>query len=141
MTDAQLRAVQWLNRAFYADKAALAWREKLERDRALAERLSRCGDGVGGAAANGTESALLRFAQTERDLRGLLCELAAVREEIAKVIAGVEPQDLQALLVRHYLAYEPWETVAEKMHYSVRAVKYKHKAALDQVCIVLHFEM
>ena len=31
-----------------------------------------------------------------------------------------------------------WETVAEKMNYSVRTVKYKHKKALDKVCIVLH---
>ena len=138
MTEEQTAKIAWLNRAFHAEKAAMAWRAKLERDRSLAERISRTGDGSGGGQGNGTENALLRLAQTEAETRERLRELINIREEISTAIRKVDDPDMQAILVRHYLAYETFETVAEKMHYSVRSIKYKHKAALDKVCIELH---
>lgn len=138
MTEEQLAKIQWLNRAFHAEKAAKAWMAKLERDRSLAERISRSGNGTGGGQGNSTEDALIRLAQTESETRERLRELVDIREEISTAIRAVDDPDMQAILVRHYLAYETFETVAEKMHYSVRSIKYKHKAALDKVCIELH---
>ena len=41
MTQEQLDRIRWLNRAFHAEKAAKALLAKLERDRSLAERISR----------------------------------------------------------------------------------------------------
>lgn len=138
MTAEQLDRIRWLNRAFHAEKAAKAWLAKLERDRSLAERISRGLSSGGGSAGNSTEDALIRLADTERETQQRLRELAAIREEITQAIAAVEDYDMQAILVRHYLAYETFELIAEKMHYSERSVKYKHKAALDKVCIDLH---
>lgn len=138
MTEEQTAKIAWLNRAFHAEKAARAWMAKVERDRSLAERLSRGFEGTGGNSGNSTEGALLRLAQTEEETREKLRELVAVREEISDAIRQVDDMDMQAILVRHYLAYETFEQIAEKMHYSIRSIKYKHKAALDKVCIVLH---
>lgn len=138
MTAEQLDRIRWLNRAFHAEKAAKAWLAKLERDRSLAERISRGLSSGGGSAGNSTEDALIRLADTERETQQRLRELAAIREEITQAIAAVEDYDMQAILVRHYLAYETFELIAEKMHYSERSIKYKHKAALDKVCIDLH---
>ncbi len=143
MTAEQLEKIKWLNRAFYAEKAAKAWLAKLERDRSLAERLSRCsaGTGNGNGAGNSTQNSLIRLAETERETGEKLAALCRIRDEITEAVAAVDDPDLQAVLVRHYLAYETWEVVAEQMHYSVRSIRYKHKAALDKVCIVLHPEM
>lgn len=138
MTQEQLTKIRYLNRAFHAEKAAKAWLAKLERDRSLAERISRGLSSGGGSAGNSTEDALIRLADTERETQQRLRELAAIREEITQAIAAVEDYDMQAILVRHYLAYETFELIAEKMHYSERSIKYKHKAALDKVCIDLH---
>ena len=138
MTAEQLDRIRWLNRAFHAEKAAKAWLAKLERDRSLAERISRGLSSGGGSAGNSTEDALIRLADTERETQQRLRELAAIREEITQAIAAVEDYDMQAILVRHYLAYETFELIAEKMHYSERSIKYKHKAALDKVCIDFH---
>lgn len=141
MTEEQLAKIRWLNRAFHAEKAARAWLAKLERDRALAERITRgTSDTHGSSGGNSTEDALLRLAQTEEETQARLRELVTIRDEITAAVKSLEDLDMQAILVRHYLAYEPWELVAEKMHYSVRSIKYKHKAALDKVCIELHPE-
>lgn len=134
MTAEQIERIRWLNRAFHAEKAAKAWLAKLERDRSLAERISRgLSSGSGGASGNSTEDALIRLADTERETQERLRALAAIREEITQAIAAVEDYDMQAILVRHYLAYETFELIAEKMHYSLISVRRKHKAALDKI--------
>ena len=133
MTQEQLTKIRYLNRAFHAEKAAKAWLAKLERDRSLAERISRGLSSGGGSSGNSTEDALIRLADTERETQERLRELAAIREEITQAIAAVEDYDMQAILVRHYLAYETFELIAEKMHYSLISVRRKHKAALDKI--------
>lgn len=138
MTEEQTAKINWLNRAFHAEKAAMAWRAKLERDRSLAERISRLGDGSGGGQGNGTENALLRLAQTEAETREHLRELVDIREEISTAIRQVDDPDMQAILVRHYMAYETFEQIAEKMHYDKRTIQRKHKKAIDKVVIECH---
>ena len=135
MTEEQTEKIAWLNRAFHAEKAAMAWRAKLERDRSLAERISRTGDGTGSGQENSTEDALIRLAQTEAETRERLRELINIREEISTAIRKVDDPDMQAILVRHYLAYETFEQIADKMHYDERTIRRKHKKAIDKIVL------
>lgn len=137
------RKVDWLNRAFHAEKNAKAWMAKLERDRSLAERITRNAsesfqNGTGGAGSNSTENYLIRLADTQERLQEALRALADVREEITRVIQAVDDLDAQTVLVRHYLAYEKIDTIAEKMHYDRRTIQRKHNQALEQVVIECH---
>ena len=52
MTTEQLAKIQWLNRAFHAEKNYKAWLAKLERDQSIAERLTRSRDGTGSPSGN-----------------------------------------------------------------------------------------
>lgn len=141
MTAEQIERIRWLNRAFHAEKAAKAWLAKLERDRSLAERITHGAGSSGGTpSGNSTEDALIRLATTEQETQQRLRELAAIREEITQAIAAVDDYDMQAILVRHYLAYETFEMIAEKMHYDLRTIQRKHKRALEQVVIECHPE-
>lgn len=140
MTPEQKKKIAWLNRAFHAEKAAKAWLAKLERDRSLAERITRSAsesaqNASGGAAGNTTEDYLIRLADTQERVQEALRALVEIRDEITRAIENVDDPDMQAILVRHYLAYETFEVIAERMHYSESTVKRKHKRALDQVDI------
>ena len=64
--------------------------------------------------------------------------LVDVREEICNAIREVEDLDAQTILVRHYLAYEKIDLIAEKMHYDKRTIQRKHNQALEQVVIECH---
>ena len=144
MTTEQLEKIKWLNRAFYAENQAKAWLEKLERDRSHAEQVSKINSGIGsssGSPGNCTEDALIRLAETERRTQEKLAKLVHIRDEIVQAIEQVDNSDMQSILVWKYLNYFTFEQVAEKMHYSVRNVKYKHKSALDKLCIDLHSNM
>ena len=135
MTEEQLAKIRWLNRAFHAEKEAKAWQAKLERDRSLAERISRSGNGTGGGQGNSTEDALIRLAQTEEDAQDRLRTLAAIRDEICTAIKSVDDPDMRAILVRHYLVYETFETIADKMHYDESTIRRKHKRALEKIAL------
>lgn len=141
MTLEQRQKIFWLNRAFYAEKLARALMDKHDRDKALAERISKCTDGSGGACAgNSTEDALLRLADTEHKLQDKLRSLVALRDEIADAITSIKDPELEAILIRRYLNYEPMEVIAERMHYDVRTIQRKHLKALDRVVMECHPE-
>ena len=141
MTTEQLAKIQWLNRAFHAEKNYKAWLAKLERDQSIAERLTRSTDGTGSPSGNSTEISLIQLADTEKRTLERLQELVRIREEITAVIQAIPDLDAQTILIRHYLAYETFEQIAERMHYSTRTIHYKHKSALDKICIELQSEM
>ena len=140
MTTEQLAKIQWLNRAFHAEKNYKAWLAKLERDRSIAERLTRSTDGTGSPSGNSTEISLIQLADTEKRTLERLQELVRIREEITAVIQAISDLDAQTILIRHYLAYETFEQIAERMHYDKRTIQRKHKQALDKIVIECHPE-
>lgn len=137
MTEEQRRKAQWLNRAFYAEKLAKALMDKRDRDRSLAERISKCAGGSGGGmpTGNSTEDALLRLAETEEKLQAKLKVLVSLRDEINTAITAINDPELEAILIRRYLNYEPMETIADKMHYARMTIHRKHLQALDKMLL------
>ena len=133
MTEEQRNKISWLNRAFYAEKKAKALEEKLTRDRSLAERLSRTSETKSATSENGTETALIRLVQTQQQVQQQLLELENIRHEISRAIAGVQEDDLQAVLIYHYLNYFTFDRIAERMHYDRSTIFRKHISAVDKV--------
>lgn len=142
MTLEQMETSAWLNRAFYKDKKVKALRSLLERDRARAQGLAVNYEGIdkghSDGRENGVEAALQICAETSEAYDKALCEYDTIRREVSQVINGMHDDELEALLTYRYLEGLPMEEIAERMHYSVRSVKYKHKQALDKVCTLLH---
>ena len=136
MDFAQTQKVLWLNRAFHADKKAKALEAKAEYDRSIAERLTRSCSGTGGTASkNSTEDALIRLAETERLLHEELQKLVQIRYEITLAISSVDDIDMQAILMLHFLAYETFEEIAEKLNYSRATIMRKYKKSLGKMIL------
>ena len=91
MNAEQQKKIRWLERAFYAEKLAKAYLEKCEREKSLAQRLSRCSEGTAGTSSlNPTEDALIRLAVTERQTQEKLKDLVKIREEISEAIQQIQ---------------------------------------------------
>lgn len=77
-----------------------------------------------------------RINQAERMQRSL----DAMRDALSDVeqLADLVDGDLKTILVRRYMMNESYETISEKMHYSLRTVKYMHNRAITTVCTLLH---
>lgn len=141
MTPEERKAkVAWLNRAFHAEKNARAWLAKLERDKALAERISRnasesAQNGSGGVSGNTTETYLIRLAETQERVQEALRALVDIREEITHCIEAVEDLDAQTILVRHFLGYEPLDLVAAKTNWGRTTVYRKYKLGLEMLVL------
>lgn len=142
MTDEQRRKILWLNRAFHAEKLAKALLSKRDRDRDLAQRLTRGTDGIGssGTAGNGTEDACIRLAETEEKLQAQLRTLVLLRDEIYAAIMAIKDPELEAVLLRRYLGYESMELIAERMHYARMTIHRKHLQALDKLVIECYMD-
>ena len=145
MTKEELETIKWLNRAFHKDKKINALRSLLERDRARAQKMTANydsnGKGRSDSRQNDVEDALLLCAQTEEKYNRAMLEYKVIRKEIEDAIESLNDDELEALLTYRYLDGLSMENIAEKMGYSVRAVKYKHKNSLKNFapfCIVLH---
>ena len=136
MTCEQLQKITWLNRAFHAERNAQAWFAKQAHDRNLAQRLSRSVSGCGfNSYGNGTEHALIRLADTERQTQEKIAELGRIREEITSAIEKIPDLDLQTILVWRYLKYFTFERIADKMNYDERTIRRKHCQALDKISL------
>ena len=137
MTEEQQTKIRWLNRAFHARNRAAAWLAKYERDKSIAERLTRAGDGIGSSPSGGnaTESCILRLLETKERMIAEMDRQHDLETEIEAVIDTIEDPDMHAILVRHYLAGQTFESIAEKMHYDESTVRRKHKKALDKIAL------
>lgn len=134
MTAEQMQKIAWLNRAFHAGKAVRAWKDKYQRDKALAQRISGGLASFGARSGNNaTEDALIRLAETERKTKSKINELIQIQEEITDKIMLVDDAELQAVLVYRYLNCMTFEQIAEEMHYSLISIRRKHKSALDKI--------
>lgn len=136
MTKEQVRKKNWLKRARKADESVKYWRSRLEHDRELAlggaKELHNSGTYINNSG-NSKENILVNLAETERKFQEKKAELAHICDEINSVVEKIEDEDLQAVLVWHYLKFLTWEQTAYKMHCDVSTVKRKHKKALEKL--------
>lgn len=142
MTTEEIKVKNWLQRAFYADKKMQSLKMLLKASKMHAEGLSMCGDsnnkGKSDTVLNGTETAFLRVADTERKYSEQKREFENISGEISDAIALLHDEELETILIHRYLLFHTIEQIAEIMHYSVRSVQYKHKKAIEKLCTLLH---
>ncbi len=137
MTEEQIKKSRWLNRAFYKDIKVQALKLLKDRDRERAEGMN--GDSGDNSESksetpkNGTYEAYMKYLETEEKYQKALCEYNAIRKEVETVIGKVTDDELNALLTYRYLDGMKISEITEKMHYSISAIKYKHKEALDNI--------
>jgi len=135
MTDERAKKVEWLNRAFHAEKLANAYMENFERDKEFARRLTRVNSNMSLSSANenSTEKVLLQFTETSILTQKKLVEALRIRNEIANAIQKLEDADMRAILTLRHLCYMTFDETAEAMGYARITVVRKYEKALEKI--------
>lgn len=136
---------RWLNRGYKINGVIKALEESKQRAYELATSTTASVhtvkingkvaalDKVQESHGNGTEIKMIACAEYEMQLEQHKNQLAAVLKEIHGAIMQVEDNTLQTLLIRRYLNFQTWESIAVAMNYNIRHVYKLHRQALIQI--------
>ena len=80
-----------------------------------------------------TATAAVKIADKVKRYEKELAAYVAAADMVREIIEQVPGVNERLVLRKRYLAFEPWEKIAEEMHYSVQRVYQIHKKALDEV--------
>lgn len=135
MTEEEMR--MHLEKHFYASKKIKA----LEAERTQL-RLNAAGgainyeDNCTGTASksNGTERKLMSLADAEQAIDKQVLELRLLQQSIRQLIASLQDNDLEAVLIYRYILHNTEEQTAEQLNYAKRTVQEKVKRAIYKLC-------
>lgn len=86
---------------------------------------------------NGVESNLVRLAAREQELDDEIAQLKCKRNRVRDVIARLNDDDLESVLINRYITYHTIEETAEIMNYAPRTVRKKQKQAYEKLCLIM----
>ncbi|MGN0619191.1 MAG: hypothetical protein ACI4J7_09250 [Ruminiclostridium sp.] len=72
-----------------------------------------------------------RIIDLENKINDYIDRLVSAKEAIAVVVSQTDNEVYTVLLEQRYILHETWETIAEKMGYSLRHTTRLHKEALE----------
>lgn len=121
------RVKAWLGRMWDMDKRVMAGVERLERLRALAERVTTSYSGGGGGSSKPDRryDYVADIVDAERELRGRAAEYVRIEREIGSVVDRIADGEVSAVMELRYLGCLSSERIAEKLYMSDRDVRRK----------------
>lgn len=138
MTIEQLKKIDWLNRAFRADQKINALIAVQKQNKSLACRCTATYSSDGstpGSHTNSQEAILHKICDDSIKFNQMIDYLADVRNEIFSAISAIGDDELETVLLHHFLAYKTWEQTAECMGYDVRTIRRKKIKAIDKMSL------
>lgn len=137
MTHEQLEKINKLNRLYYAEmKLKSSYSVKCADKKRARDFKDMCPEKGENTEFKECKKEIYDFYKSSaNNYITALKEYKKIREETEKIIDSAENSELCAILKYHYIEYKTWEKISEKMFYSLRTIKYKHKSALDKIKI------
>ena len=128
-------AKAWLSQAYRAKENAACIIQELDRLWEMAGQVTPAyGHGGGsGGAKDKTAMAAVKIADKAKRYEKELAAYVAAADMVREIIEQVPGVNERLVLRKRYLAFEPWEKIAEAMHYSVQRVYQIHQSALEEV--------
>lgn len=126
---------KWLNRGWKLNEEINTLLEEERRAFDNASRITSASDGerVQSSTGNSSERRFINYTEYAMLIDGYIERLTAIKEEIFMAIYKVENSTYRTLLIKRYIQFKTWETIAEEMHYEVRWVHKLHGRALKKI--------
>lgn len=131
----KMSAKQWLSRGWKLNEEINTLLE--EKERAFADACSTTaassGERVQSSSGNSSERKFIHYADYSKLIDERIDQLYAIKQEISDAIYKVESSTYRTLLVKRYIQFKTWETIADEMNYDVRWIHRLHGRALNKV--------
>ena len=128
-------AKAWLSQAYRAKENAECIIQELNRLWEMAGQVTPAyghdGGGSGGAKDK-TAIAAVKIADKAKRYEKELTAYVEAADMVREIIEQVPGVNERLVLRKRYLDFEPWEKIAEAMHYSVQRVYQIHQSALEE---------
>jgi len=128
-----MKAKEYLSQAYYLDQQINAKIEQVYQLRELAKRATSTftAERISGTPQRSPmENALTKLMDMEKEIDGDIDRLVDYKRNVIEVIGLIQAPEQRLLLELRYLAFKPWEAIAEKLGYGWRNVHYLHAKAL-----------
>lgn len=105
--------------------------------RAQAERMSAQLQAVpvGGAAGDRLQECVAKICELEETYAAIACKNVKLLLEMEDVISKLEDAEQRTLIRRKYIDDDSFNALADEMHYSLRHLKRKVKAAIQNLSV------
>ncbi len=123
---------KWLDRGWKLNEEINTLLEEERRAFDNASRITSApsGERVQSSTSNSSERRFITYTEYSRLIDGYIEKLTAIKEEIFMAIYKVENSTYRALLIKRYIQFKRWETIAEEMHYDIRNITRIHNITL-----------
>ena len=123
---------KWLNRGWKLNEEINTLLEEERRAFDNASRITSVSSGerVQSSTGNSSERRFINYTKYAMLIDGYIAKLTAIKEEIFAAIYKVENSTYRTLLIKRYIQFKTWETIAEEMHYDRRNITRMHNKTL-----------
>lgn len=127
-----MTAKQYLSRAYSLRRRIAAKELHLEELRTQAEHITADLTGMprGSGPSSPVERVAVQIADMSMDLEQDWLDFIVYQDEIRRLIERIENPAVVQVLSARYISYLPWREIAERLHYSERAVYKIHRKGL-----------
>lgn len=126
MTIDELNTIRQLNKAFYIDKNVEALLEVKEMNEKIIERYKAIND----TEKETAQETIRNIDNLNKKINNNIDQLVDARNEISDIINQIDKEEFKIILTRRYLLYQSMQDIADTMHYDLRTIQRKHKAAI-----------
>lgn len=124
---------EYLNQYRWAKEEIQSMGDEISQLEALAEYVSPKGErsGSGGYASDRVGTLAAKLADEKDRLGQRMAELLDIRDTIKAQIGELDNMRYRLVLTERYINCKQWEEISADAHYSLRAVQYIHRDAIE----------
>ena len=128
-----MTAKEYLSQYGWAKKEIEIKRDEIEQLEAIAEYATPRGErGGSGYASDKVGSLAARIADEKNSLQQDVAALLEMRDKIKSQIDEIDNNRYRMVLTERYINCKQWENISADAHYSLRAVLYIHRDAINE---------
>lgn len=135
-----MTAKEFLSQAKYLD---LRINSKIQQVTALNDLATSATSALTGMPHNPSPSTsrmadvIAKIVDLQSEINGDIDRLVDLKQEIGATIKAVDDVELQTILEKRYLCFQPWEEIAASMNYDIRHLYRLHGNALEEIKAII----